>query len=255
MHNPASSTLLVQKFILILFLLIPWQSSNAGEIRIAVASNFTGTMKILAAQFEQQSSHNVVLASGSTGKHFSQISNGAPFDAFFAADARRPTLLESSGLIVPGTRFTYAIGRLVLWSSEDGYVDPEGKVLDHGDFKRLAIANPRLAPYGKAAQQVLLTKGLWQPLQKRIVRGENIAQAYQFTVSGNAQLGFVALSQIQQHNPEAQGSYWIVDPSLHDPIEQQAVLLTDKPAARSFMVFVKSNEARAILQRNGYDTP
>jgi len=255
MHNPPSYTSLVQKLILIVFLLIPWQSLIADEFRVAVASNFTGTMKLLVAQFEQQSGHKVILASGSTGKHFAQISNGAPFDAFFAADVHRLALLEKNGLTKPGTRFTYAIGRLALWSPENNVVDQAGKILHSANFKRLAIANPKLAPYGKAAQQVLQAKGLWAQLNGRIVRGENIAQTFQFVMSGNTQLGFVALSQIQQMNSDTMGSYWIVEPSLYEPIEQQAVLLKDKPAARLFMEFVKSDDGRAIIKHSGYDVP
>lgn len=254
MHKPARISLL-QKVTPAVFFFLSCQSVIADEIRVAVASNFSGTMKALAAQYEQQTKHNIILAFGSTGKHFAQISNGAPFDAFFAADVERPRLLENNGLAVPGTRFTYAIGRLVLWSSKKDYVDAAGKVLEQGNFKRLAIANPKLAPYGKAAQQVLQAKRLWTQLQDHIVRGENIAQTLQFTMSGNVELGFVALSQIQQTTLQSKGSYWIVDLSLYDPIEQQALLLKEKPAARSFLDFVASNTGRVIIQRNGYATP
>ena len=255
MHNLTSYCQFLPNFILIFFLLVSPQALIAGEVRVAVASNFTSTMKLLAAQFEQKTGHKVILAAGSTGKHFAQISNGAPFDTFFAADTHRPTLLENGGLAIPGTRFTYAIGRLVLWSTDANLIDHAGTILESGNFKRLAIANPKLAPYGMAAQQVLKAKGLWAQLQDRIVRGENIGQTLQFIRSGNAQLGFVALSQIQQMQPKAKGSYWVIDPLLYDPIQQQAVLLKDKPEARLFLRFVKSNTGRAIIKRNGYDLP
>ncbi|WP_455218564.1 molybdate ABC transporter substrate-binding protein [Kaarinaea lacus] len=254
MHKPVR-ILLSQRILPAVFLLVSCVPAIADEIRIAVASNFAETMKVVATQFQKQTGHRVILAPSSTGKHFAQISNGAPFDAFFAADIDRPALLEKKQRTIPGTRFTYAIGRLVLWSSKNDYVDSIEEVLEQGNFKRLAIANPRLAPYGKAAQQVLQAKGLWSQTQSQIVRGENIAQTLQFVKSGNAALGFLALSQILQINPESKSSYWVVEPSLYDPIEQQAVLLIDKPVAHAFMAFISGEEGRAIIQRNGYDTP
>lgn len=250
-----------KKFPLIYYLFIaffiqfPITSLYADELRIAVASNFSAPIKTLADRFEQQTGHNVILAFGSTGKHFSQIVNGAPFNAFFAADEERPTQLEKKGLTVPETRFTYAIGRLVLWSSSKNYVASTGVIQARSGFNKIAIANPRLAPYGKAAQQFLQAQGLWKQLQGRIVRGENIAQTFQFIMSGNAQLGFIAYSQLEQSNADKTGVYWIVDSSLHDPINQQAVLLKDTPAGQSFLEFVKSEESRAIIQTSGYDVP
>jgi len=255
MYNLTAYNLFAPYFILVSLLLVFPQTLIAGEIRVAVASNFTSTMKLLAAQYKQQTGNKVILAAGSTGKHFAQISNGAPFDAFFAADTRHPALLETKELAIPDTRFTYAIGRLVLWSKDENFIDNTDNILESGNFTRLAIANPKLAPYGMAAQQALKAKGLWTQLQDRIVRGENIAQTLQFIRSGNAQLGFVALSQIQQLHPKAKGSYWIVDPLLYDPIQQQAILLKDKPEARLLLKFVKSNAGRAIIKRNGYDLP
>jgi molybdate transport system substrate-binding protein len=228
---------------------------QAGEIRVAVASNFAIPMQEISGKFEQESPHEVTLIPGSTGKHYAQIVNGAPFDVFFAADRERPALLEQDGHAVPGSRFTYALGRLVLWSPDATLVDDTGRVLDGHDFRRLAIANPRLAPYGRAAQQVLEALGLWQPLQARLVRGENIAQAFQFVASGNAELGFVALSQVVHSGATGQGSSWRIPVELHAPIEQQAVLLTDKPAASAFMDFVQSDRARAIIRSFGYETP
>ena len=226
-----------------------------GEIHIAVASNFTTTMRVLAERFEEQTGHAVVLLPGSTGKHFAQIMNGAPFDAFFAADTQRPERLEAEGRIIPGSRFTYAIGKLVLWSPDPDLVDSYGAVLESGTFRRLAIANPRLAPYGRAAQQFLESRGILKSLQPKLVRGENISQAFQFVASGNAELGLVALSQLMQSGRHGEGSRWQVPDKLHTPIEQQAVLLSDSAAAVDFMRFAKSESARAIIRDSGYGIP
>jgi molybdate transport system substrate-binding protein len=228
---------------------------QAGEIRVAVASNFAGAMREVAQQFEQDYGHDVKLVFGSTGKHYAQIVNGAPFDAFFAADVERPELLEKEQRIQPGSRSTYAFGSLALWSREATLVDEAGKILERGDFRRLAIANPRLAPYGRAAQQVLEGRGLWLSLQPRLVRGENIGQAFQFVASGNAELGFVALSQLIQSDRHKRGSMWRIPEDLYAPIEQQAVLLTQDPAAQAFMDFVQGEPARAIIRAHGYGTP
>ena len=165
------------------------------------------TAKALETAFEKQSGHDVVLAPGSTGKHFAQIQNGAPFDVFLAADAERPKLLEEGGKAVSGSRFTYAVGSVVLWSPKNGLVDPEAEVLREGKFKRLAIANPRLSPYGKAAQQILENLGLWDSIKSRIVQGENIAQTFQFISTGNAELGFISLSQIMKPGDAIPGSF------------------------------------------------
>lgn len=226
-----------------------------GEIRVAVASNFTGAMRLLAEKFEAQTGHTVILLPGSTGKHFAQIVNGAPFDAFFAADEKRPERLEAEGRIIPGSRFSYAIGKLVLWSPDPELVDGKGAVLESGSFRRLAIANPRLAPYGQAAQQFLESRGIWESLQPKLVRGENISQTLQFVTSGNAELGFIALSQLMQADRGTEGSWWQVPDNLHPPIEQQAVLLSDSAAAQDFMRFAKSEQAHAIIRDSGYGIP
>lgn len=241
--------------LLILVLLFSWQTASANEIRLAVASNFTNTMETIVSRFEQQTGHQIIIAAGSTGKHYAQIINGAPFDAFFAADAERPQLLEEKDLIVAGSRFTYAIGRLVLWSPKENYIDANGEVLVNGDYQHLAIANPKLAPYGRAAQQVLQKKELWEQLQARLVRGENISQTFHFVVSGNAPLGFVALSQVKQLENNLTGSQWLIEQTLYDKIEQQAVMLKDTPATRAFMLYLQSDEARAIIRQSGYDIP
>jgi len=230
-------------------------SAAADEIRVAAASNFTPTIREIAARFEQTSGHEVTLVFGSTGKLYAQIKNGAPFDAFFAADVRRPQLLEDDRTARPGSRFTYAIGKLVLWSPETDRVDPAAGVLEQGRFRYLALANPKLAPYGKAAQEVLQRRGLWQALQNKIVRGENIGQTFQFVTSGNAELGFVAWSQVKRPGEPMVGSWWVVPQDRYTPIEQQAVLLKDRPAAVDFLDFVRAEQGLAVIRSFGYATP
>ena len=227
-------------------------TAHGDEIRVAVAANFSSTMAALVGQFEAVSAHTVRMSSGSTGAHYAQIRNGAPFDAFFAADATRPELLERQGIAIAGSRFAYATGRIALWSREPGLVDSEGAVLGTGEFRHLAIANPDLAPYGVAARQVLEHRGLWDRLQDRLVRGQDIGQTYSFVFSGNAELGFVAYAQVHRPGQAIEGSYWLVPQAFHAPIEQQAVLLVDVPAAREFLEFVKSSDARAIIRAYGY---
>ena len=234
--------------------LIPGQAM-ADEIRVAVASNFAGAIRAAVDLFEADSGHSVTLAFGSTGKHYAQIRNGAPFDAFFAADARRPELLEKEGLAIAGSRFTYAVGKLILWSPVAAYVDHQGEILKQGTFRHLAMANPELAPYGVAAREVLMERGLWEKLEKRLVRGENISQAFQFVASGNAELGFVAWSQVQRPGHRLEGSFWDVPARLYTPIEQQAVLLKDTGAGRAFMSFMRSEKAIRIIHDHGYETP
>jgi molybdate transport system substrate-binding protein len=240
------------KLWLLVALLAVAGESAADEIRIAVATNFLGTMNALVERFEETSGHTVLVSSGSTGGHYAQIKNGAPFEAFFSADTERPRLLEADGVAVPGSRFRYAVGRVALWSSRAGYVDADGKVLETGDFRHLAIANPELAPYGAAAREVLMARGLWDRLQPRLVTGQDIGQAYGFVQTGNAELGFVAWAQLKQPSGKVAGSYWLVPESLHQPIEQEAVLLRDVPAARALVEFVKSPEAREIIRSRGY---
>jgi molybdate transport system substrate-binding protein len=227
----------------------------AAELRVAVASKFTRAMTSLVQQFETNTGQKVKLVFGSTGKHYAQIRNGAPFDAFFAADIKRPKLLEEEGIAVPASRFSYSLGKLVLWSPKAGYVDSEGKVLSDGNFFHLAIANPKLAPYGRAAKEVLQSRGLWKAMKGKIVRGENIGQAFQFVNSGNAELGFVAYSQIKQPGLSIIGSYWEVPQTLYTPIVQQAVLLKDNEATRAFISYVRSKPALEIIQDYGYHSP
>jgi molybdate transport system substrate-binding protein len=237
----------------ILVTLTPCQSF-ADEIRVATASNFRDTMSALANQFEQVSEHEITLIFGSTGKHFAQIMNGAPFDAFFAADSKRPERLEVENRAVPGSRFTYARGKLVLWSPAADFVDSRGEILEHGDFRHLVIANPELAPYGQAAREVLEELGLWQDLGERLVRGENIGQAFLFVSSGNAEMGFIAWSQLKRNDLPVKGSFWLVPENLYRPIEQQAVLLNDNEAAHAFMSFIRSSTAVGIISAHGYES-
>jgi molybdate transport system substrate-binding protein len=244
----------ILRAVLIAMLLAP-QSLPASEIRVAVASNFRHVMADLASRFEAVSGHEVTVIPGSSGKHFAQIVHGAPFDAFFSADAERPLRLERERRICPGTRVTYAIGKLVLWSPREDFVDPEGAVLKAGSFEHLAIANPQLAPYGAAAREVLQSLGVWEPLSARLVRGENIGQTFQFVVSGNADLGFVSRAQLMMPGRSFGGSAWDPPQSLYGPIDQQAVLLKDSDAGRAFLAFVQSEESRALIRTYGYDVP
>jgi len=230
------------------------ESAAADEITVAVAANFARPMAALVERFEAETAHRVRITTGSTGKHYAQIRNGAPFDAFFAADAERPRRLEEAGVGVPGSRFTYAIGRLALWSPRSDYVDAEGKILEDGAFRHLAIANPSLAPYGAAARDVLAAKGVLDALERKLVFGEDVGQTFGFVHSGAAELGFVAYAQLVADDGGVGGSHWLVPAALHAPIEQQAVLLVDSPAARAFVEFVSSDAARAIIERFGYGT-
>jgi len=230
--------------------------ASADSLLIAVASNFTETAQEIATEFRVASGHNVRISGASTGKLFVQIQNGAPFDILLAADSVRPARLEASGNGVSNSRFTYAIGQLVLWSRNPAINRSDcQKHLRHLGSDRVAIANPDTAPYGGAARQTLIQLELWDRVRPRLVIGENIAQTLQFIASGNASLGFVAKSQLRNARlPEASCS-WDVSPDLHDPIEQQAILLeraANDPTARAFLKFLRSDPGRAIIARNGY---
>jgi len=225
----------------------------AAEARIAVAANFTEPAKEIAAKFEAKTGHRATLSFGSSGQFYAQIANGAPFEVFLSADVERPQKAETDGLAVLGTRFTYATGRLVLWSKTPGLVDAKGAVLAKGGFQKIAIADPKAAPYGLAAVETLKKLGLYDRLTPKLVTGTSITQTYQFIDTGAAELGFVALSQVVN---QAQGSRWIVPVADHTPIEQQAVLLktgADNPAARAFLQFLKGPEAKTIIRRYGYE--
>lgn len=228
----------------------------AAEVNVAVAANFTAPMKQIAADFEKQSGHKAVLSYGASGKFYAQIKNGAPFQLFLSADDEKPAQLEKDGMTVPGSRFTYAVGTLVLWSAKPGFVDGKGDVLSKGHFSKLAIANPKLAPYGAAAIEVLTKKGLLTLLSPKLVQGENISQTFQFISTGNAELGFVALSQVMKDGKISGGSAWIVSDTLHSPIRQDAVLLAtgkDNAAARELLAYLKSDKAKKTIRSFGYD--
>jgi len=236
-------------------LLAAAEGADAERIQVAVASNFSATLERIATDFERRTGHEVVLVPGSTGKHYAQIRNGAPFAAFFAADVRRPELLERHGQAVPGSRFTYAVGKLVLWSPTPGFVDPAGEVLESGSFEHLAIANPKLAPYGRAAREALQSLGLWQVLQDKLVFGENIGHTFHFVNSGNAELGLVAYSQVMHPDGRVEGGYWKLPQALYSPIEQQAIALVNTAPTRAFLAFVKDEDAGRTIRSFGYDTP
>lgn len=246
---------LCKRFVLPAFLtlgnLLPIAAS-ADETSIAVASNFMAPMNAIIAAFEKESGHKVKAAFGSSGKLYAQIRNGAPFQIFFSADEEKPLVLEKEELTVPGSGFTYAIGRLVLWSAKPGLAVSQAKVLKQGGFNKLAIANPRHAPYGTAALEVLRHLEISESIEAKLVQGENIAQAYQFVETGNAELGLVALSQIMELR---QGSAWIVPAGLHSPIRQSAVLLksgTHNEAARELLRFIRGARAKSIIVSYGY---
>lgn len=225
----------------------------AGETKVAVAANFTDAAKEIAARFKARTGHEATLSFGSSGQFYTQIANGAPFEVFLSADVERPQKAEAEGLSVPGSRFTYATGRLVLYSKTPGLVDGKGAVLRSGKFEKLSIADPKAAPYGQAAVETLTRLKLYDALKPKIVQGASITQAFQYVQTGAAELGFVALSQVIN---EPGGSRWVVPASNHTAIEQQAVLLktgANSEAAKAFVAFLKSGEAKAIIKRYGYE--
>ncbi len=231
-------------------------AASAAEVSVAVASNFTAPMQKIARSFEQDTGHKALLAFGATGGFYAQIKNGAPFQVLLAADKETPARLEKEGLGVAGGRFTYAIGKLALWSKQPSLVDDKGDVLRQGGFDKLAVANPKLAPYGAAAMETLTKLGLLSQLQPKFVEGANIGQTFQFVASENAALGFVALSQVFTDGRLTQGSAWIVPASFHAPIQQDAVLLKNgqgNTAAIALMTYLQGDKARAIIRAYGYD--
>jgi len=239
-------------FFAIVFLLTS-TNAIANDIHIAVASNFRPTMQLLVDAYELQTTNTVSISSGSTGKHYAQLINGAPFDLFFAADAERPRLLEESGYAIADSRFTYALGKLVLWHPTSSIVN--SSVLEIAEFKYLSIANPRLAPYGRATQQTLEKLGYGIVLEAKLVMGENVAQAFQFVESGNAELGFVAYSHLLTTGLADKDNFWLVPSNYYDKIEQQAIMLRESSAASEFLAFVKSPQALKLISDMGYDLP
>lgn len=229
---------------------------EAAEVHVAVAANFAVPMQKITQTFEQDTGHHVHVVVGSTGGFYAQIKNAAPYEVLLAADDETPAKIEQDGLAVKGSRFTYANGRLVLWSKTPGLVDDKAQVLLHERFDRLAIANPKLAPYGLAAAEMLNKVGLWKSVQPKLVMGESIGQTYQFVATENVPLGFVALSQVWVDGKLTQGSAWIVPAHMHNPIKQDAVLLLkgqDNEAARALLNYLQGDKAKAIIRSYGYE--
>ena len=228
----------------------------AAEVQVAVAANFTAPMKLIAADFEKDTGHKAVLSFGATGKFYAQIKSGAPFEVFLAADDETPMKLDKEGDTVAGTRFTYATGKLALWSATPALVDDRGEVLKRGNFRKIAIAAPKLAPYGAAAVETMTKLGVLASLEPKFVQGESIGQAFSFVSTGNAELGFVALSQVYEGGKLKSGSAWVVPASLHSPIRQDAVQLAkgkDNAAAAALMNYLKTDKVRAVIRSFGYE--
>lgn len=232
---------------------------GAAEVQVAVAANFTAPMQKIAADFEAETGHKAVLAFGTVGKFYSQMKAGAPFEVLVSSDRETPDALVRDGLAIGETRFTYAIGKLALWSATPGFVDDKGEVLRTGIFQHLALANPKLAVYGAAGQAVMKRLRVWEAIEPKLVTAENITQAYQFVASGNAELGFVASSQIVGPDGKvSKGSTWMVPADLYPPLAQDVILLTpgkDSAAAKALVEHLRSDKARAIIRSYGYDLP
>jgi len=230
----------------------------ADDVHLAVAANFTTAIKILTPLYEQQTGNKLIASFGATGQLYAQIKNGAPFDVFLAADDSAPRKLIDEGDATAGSYFIYARGRLALWSSTRGYVDDRGAVLQLNQFSRIAIANPKTAPYGQAAIEALAALKLLDQLQPKFITGENISQTQQFISSGNVPLGFIALAQVKALLADDRGSYWVVPSNLHQPIEQGAVQLkraSSSAAAKSFLDFLRTPAAVTVIREVGYETP
>jgi molybdate transport system substrate-binding protein len=228
---------------------------GAKDVQVAVAANFAAPMQHIAAEFAKDTKHDPIVVTGATGTLYAQIRNGAPFEVLLAADAETPKKLVAEGLAVPGSTFTYALGRLVLWGAQPHFVDSAGEVLLRGHFRYIAIANPTLAPYGAAAIEVIDALGLSDSLQPKLLSGESVAQVAQFVATGNAELGFVALSQVVAPGQGVVGSYWLVPTRLYSPIRQDAVLLergANNPAARALCAYLNSAKARDLIRSFGY---
>ena len=231
-------------------------SLHAAQASVAVAANFMAPMKRIAQDFERDTGHKLTLAFGATGQFYAQIRHGAPFAVLLSADDETPLKLEKEGLGVPGSRWTYAIGKLVLWSKKPGFVDAQGEVLRQGGFEKIALANPKLSPYGAAALQVLDHMGLRERTAAKMVEGSNITQTFQFASSENAQLGFIALSQVIENGKLKQGSAWLVPSSMHAPLQQDAVLLNpgkDNAAAVALLKYLQGDQAKAVIRAFGYE--
>ena len=247
---------IISRTVITLALLLFGQASWSATVLVAVAANFSKPMTEIVSQFEKATGHSTKLSFGSSGKFVSQLENGGPFEVLLSADEKGPEKLEQAGLTVPNSRFVYALGRLVLWSATPNFVDDKGKILMTSNFKHLALADPKVAPYGAAAIDVLKKLKLFEKLQPLFVQGENIAQTYQFISTANAELGFLALSQVIKNGKIVGGSSWIIPDNLHAPIRQSAVLMkkgAENPAALALIDYLKSIPALAIIKKYGYD--
>ena len=254
-HHRSPQTRILRLLKLFSGLCLGITTAQAAEVMVAVASNFAAPMQKISPLFEKDTGHKLLTSFGSTGGFYAQIKNGGPFHVLLSADAETPLKLESEGFGIKGTRFTYATGQLILWSKNPRLIDEKADVLKSGQFKRIAIANPKLAPYGLAALETLNNLGLMSALQAKLVQGENIAQTYQFVNTENAPLGFVALSQVYAEGKLTQGSGWLVPNTLHSPIQQDAVLLKagqNNPAAAALLSYLKAEKAKNIIQSFGY---
>ena len=231
---------------------------QAAEVKVAVAANFAQPMKDIAAEFEKDTGHKLAITQGATGKFYAQITNGAPFEVFLSADDETPAKLVKEGKAVSGTQFTYAIGRLVLWSPDEKLVDQGGAVLKTDRFKYISIANAKVAPYGRAAVQTMQKLGVLSAIEPRVVQGESITQTHQFVTTGNAQLGFVAMSQVWENNRIKSGSGWIVPEDMHEQLRQDVVLLNpgkESSAANALVNYLKSDKAKKLIEKYGYKLP
>ncbi len=233
--------------------------AQASQILVAVASNFHSPLKEIARQFEKETGNEVQISPGSTGKLYAQIIHGAPYELFLAADSRRPQLLEEQGQTLSGTRFTYALGQITLWSPDPNAIKGDGKsTLQRKNFKHIAMANPRTAPYGMAALQTIQKFKLWDEIRPLVVQGENIGQTFQFVASQNAELGFVALSQVLDPKNNQRGSRWDVPGKFYDPLRQDIVMLKnaeENMGAKALWKFLKGEKAQQIIKKYGYRLP
>jgi molybdate transport system substrate-binding protein len=231
-------------------------AAHAAEAQVAVAANFAEPIKAIAAVLEKTTGHTLKISTGASGAFYTQIKNGAPFDVFLSADDERPAMLEKDGLAQPGTRFTYATGKLVLWSAKAGRVDGQGKVLQAPNLGKVAYANPKTAPYGAAAVQVLDKLGLKDAVTPKLVQGESIGQAFNFVKTGNADVGFVALSQVLEGGKLKEGSMWLIPQVQYEPIRQDAVLMkkgADNEAAKALLKLLQSPNIKDLIRSYGYD--
>lgn len=242
--------MLLVKYCLVTIVLMIVPIVSVGETRVAVASNFLATLKLLAPLYEKQSGEKLIISSGSSGKLYAQIINGAPYDVFLSADKFYPEELVVNGIGVDQSRFVYAKGVMVLWSRENRLIDP--KKLESCDIQYVAIANTNTAPYGVAAIQAMRKLNVFDAVKNKIVRGESVGQAFQFVASGNAQVGFVALSQVLNPNNNFNREYWQIPMDFYSPLEQQAILIKDTRRNRQFINFLRSNEAQKIIKASGY---